>query len=175
MNLCRVQSKQEEAAGSHFQPKNHPAILELGLSVTSHLPKTSASPHLQETQPGLQWRQGPLGHSSNILPSSIPTSTPGASSQEMLKAALNTCPLPGPGLPWWRSPRLVTLCPASLLPHHVDDQGDEKEGLTEEQESREPTQQKQAPSHGSLPLFPLSRPQEIRGGTGPMRRGQGLE
>lgn len=43
MNLCRVQSKQEEAAASHLQPKTHPAILELDLSVTSHLPKTSAS------------------------------------------------------------------------------------------------------------------------------------
>lgn len=32
-----------------------------GPSLTSHLPKTSASPHFQETQPGRQCTQGPLG------------------------------------------------------------------------------------------------------------------
>lgn len=140
MNLCRVQSKQEEAAGSHCQPRDCPMVLELDLSFTLHLPETSASPHLLETKPGPKWRQ------------------PQNPSQEMLKA---TVQMPCSRFPelmptHWARPPLVEVMMAChplaalpSLPYHIDEQGDQKEELTKER----PSQRTHAAKTGSLPLF----------------------
>lgn len=110
--LSLEQGKEEEAAASYLQTKAHLTILELDLKFISYHPKPSASPHCQETQPGPQWKARPLGICSNVLAGSDPHLHPqGHDSKYSALSSPNTCPLIGPGLPWRRSPELVTLWP----------------------------------------------------------------
>lgn len=147
---CRAPGAQEEAGA--------PRESRAGPVITSHLPKTSASPAPRRLSKAPGCPLSPAAPTScSWLPSSLHPEPPsrGALTESFGHPVLSSpsvCPLIGLSLPWGRAPQLVTPWPSHPARPTREMSGDREGSLTEEGAS----QGTHATETAALPWLPAA-------------------